>query len=410
MTGARAKRCSSSGVVTFALALLLPAAAAAEEVAIDGVIHVKNGASPSQGTETLELEEFWRVGGEEGDTILGVVTQALSDMEGNIYLLDRQMSQVLVFSPEGKMIRTLSREGDGPGEVRRPSDIAFLPDGSLGILQTLPGKLVKVTLDDRPAGQIVFGGDPTEGGFTTVEDINCVGGRMVLAGIALSQGATPTQQYRTSYLASFDETGAKRAVYWEKTLLLDSANPRSRDADSYSVFPHRWALASNGDVYAAAEREKFEIHVYAPDGTLMRVIEKEFTNRKRTPKEAEIYRQLVEMQMRMMPGAVVQLAETPEAIVSIDVHHDGTIWVVDSRGIVEQPEGIMLTYEVFDPQGHYIKRVEVACDGNGQDDGLIPVSPDRMILIRGMHPAIQDIQSSAVLKTDMEVVCYRVAS
>ena len=51
---------------------LLGSGLAAERIMIDDVLHVRSGAAPEQGVETVRLEERWRVGGEEGDLLLGL--------------------------------------------------------------------------------------------------------------------------------------------------------------------------------------------------------------------------------------------------------------------------------------------------------------------------------------------------
>jgi hypothetical protein len=401
------------------LMALCPAGApAGEEVTIDGVVHVKNGAEPSEGVETFKLEELWRVGGEDDEEVmLGVVVQAVSDDAGNVYLLDMQLAQVLVISPDGEMTGTLSRQGEGPGEVQRPADLLFMPDGTLGILQTFPGKLIKVTLDDEPAGVVTVGGDPTQGGFAVVVDAKCRGGNLVMAGVDLTSGETQTQQVRTSYLASYTDEGSKKQVYWDKALLIDYANLRLKEAEQYDIFPRRWALGPTGDVYAAVEREQALLNVYAADGALKRVIEREFTNRKRTAEEREFREELAAVQTRQLPNAEVTIAETPEAISYVEVAPDGMIWTVNSRGDHEQPEGIMMTYDVFDPAGHFVKQVRVECDGDGKNDGLIRIGQDRMILIRGLIPAVMAMQAGGASlgsgeeeAEPMEVICYRVKS
>lgn len=88
---------------------------------------------PALAPRTVELEELWRVGGEESELLFGTVIEAISDNQGAVYLLDHQLCHVQVFSPEGVLLRTLSREGDGPGEVRLPRDVVMLSDGSIGI-------------------------------------------------------------------------------------------------------------------------------------------------------------------------------------------------------------------------------------------------------------------------------------
>jgi len=389
---------------------------AGEEVMVDGILHVKNGADPSGGEETLQLEELWSIGGEDDEEIiLGIVVQALSDEEGNIYLLDLQLSQVFVLSPDGELINTLSREGEGPGESRRPSDMLFLPDNTLGLLQTFPGKLVKVNLDDSPGGEITFKGQDAESGLVAVVDAKCRAGNLVCAGTDITMGERQGQQTRTSFLGSYQEDGTRGARYWENALELDFANLKLDERDQYNVFPRRWTLGPDGKVYAAVARDEYRIHVYAVDGTLERVIEKEFTNRKRTQEEMDFYTEMVALQTRQLPGADIKLADTPEAIAEVTVGPDGTIWVLDSRSDQDQPEGIMVTYDVFDPAGHYLKRVPVECDGHGQDDGLVRVGEDRMILIRGLLPAIQAMQSGGAIGRDeeaapMEIVCFKISS
>ena len=92
-------------IALLASALALPGTIlAGEEVTVDGVIHVKNGSKPSHGKETLKLEELWRHGGEEDETFFGVVTQAMTDEKGNVYVLDNQLNEVQVYSPAGEYI------------------------------------------------------------------------------------------------------------------------------------------------------------------------------------------------------------------------------------------------------------------------------------------------------------------
>jgi hypothetical protein len=37
--------------------------------------------------------------------------------------------------------------------------------------------------------------------------------------------------------------------------------------------------------------------------------------------------------------------------------HDGNIRVTHSRSALDQPQGVRLTIDVFDPQGHFVKQV-----------------------------------------------------
>ena len=170
------------------------------------VIH--NPAAPPGGVEVVQLEEMWRAGGEDGDEIFGKIFRADADEQGNVYLVDTQLSEVPVFSPDGERIKTLSREGEGPGETREPVDMLLLPDGSVGILQRFPGKVVRIDRDGTPLGDIFFN-VATEGGFTALYTGRCRGDELMF----VLQRATreETSSTRTIEVARYDVDGTELA-------------------------------------------------------------------------------------------------------------------------------------------------------------------------------------------------------
>lgn len=94
----------------------------------DGVLHVMNPAQPMLPEVTLKPQELWRIGGDtdaEGE-FFGVINQVTTDSDGNIYLLDLQLNEIKIFSPDGTYIRTIGREGEGPGSsAPRPGCSSF---------------------------------------------------------------------------------------------------------------------------------------------------------------------------------------------------------------------------------------------------------------------------------------------
>ena len=60
-----------------------------------------------------------------------MVTDVAFDADGNVYVLDSQAYRVSVFDAGGRFLRSIGRQGGGPGEFTFPSGIALLPDGSL---------------------------------------------------------------------------------------------------------------------------------------------------------------------------------------------------------------------------------------------------------------------------------------
>ena len=400
------------------LVLAVAPAWAAKEVVQDGVVHVMNGEKPSKGSTTLKLEKQWSAGGEEGESFFGLITQAVVDPDGNIYLLDTQLSEVQVFSPTGQPLRKLSREGEGPGEVQRPTDLFFLPDGRLGLVQAFPGKVVTIDRQGNPGETITLGGaDPAKGGFMVLLDGNAAGGNLVLAGIRIA--TQQASQDRTSFLASFDTAGTEKARYLEQTVKFDFTDFRVVEKDQYFVYPRRWAMGPSGEVYAAPLRDRYVINVYSPDGKLQRVIEREFTPRERTPKEMARIQAVADAQKRQVQAQnielKIELEKTEPAVSSITVRPNGELWVVSSRSTIDQPKGDMLTYDVFDAKGEFVRQVPVACAADGIEDGLFFAGNDHMLVVKGLADAAVTMQGGSPEAAEgeepapMEVVYYRIA-
>lgn len=82
-----------------------------------------------------DFEEVYRVGTLDGAEweIFGDIAGTAFDGDGNLYVLDRQASQVTVVTPEGTLLRTVGGPGDGPGELRSPAAFTVMPDGRVVI-------------------------------------------------------------------------------------------------------------------------------------------------------------------------------------------------------------------------------------------------------------------------------------
>lgn len=62
---------------------------------------------------------------------IGEISGLTIDSEGRIYLTDMQEPRILVFSAEGKLLSTIGRKGQGPGEFTAPTGPIIGPDGAL---------------------------------------------------------------------------------------------------------------------------------------------------------------------------------------------------------------------------------------------------------------------------------------
>ena len=77
------------------------------------------------------LEEVYRIGGMNAEEWAFFADSAPTafDGAGNLYVLDRQAGQVVIVDPQGGLVRTVGRKGEGPGEFNEVVQFWVWPDG-----------------------------------------------------------------------------------------------------------------------------------------------------------------------------------------------------------------------------------------------------------------------------------------
>ena len=90
----------------------------------NGAVHVQNGVvgqiRKSVNWRPVELLRLGAVDDTDLTYVFGDVWDVTLDRAGRLYVLDRQSKDVRVFAETGEHIRTLGREGGGPGELNTP--------------------------------------------------------------------------------------------------------------------------------------------------------------------------------------------------------------------------------------------------------------------------------------------------
>ena len=404
--------CRDQAVLYLAVAVLLltGTALAGEEVVREGVLHIANGSSPTQGVETINLEEMWRVGGEDGEDFFGLITQVLVGEDGSIYLLDTRLSEVPVYSPDGERVNTLSREGEGPGETRMPTNLVRMPDGNLGLVQRFPGKVTLIDMQGIPQGQV----EPKleEGGFMALFD--CFpheSGQLTVVGQTFKQNGS-TGRTNINFVSNFNTDGSEIVRFTEIVEEMDFSNFHFKEDEQNEITFRKATVGDDGRVYVSKVRNSYEIHVYKPDGGLDRVIERKYEHRKRTDEEYQKVFDLATRQLSRLPGAKFDISKIEPDISSLRFSSDGNLWVTTSHSGYDEPEGILVTCDVFDPDGHFIKQVSARCEGDGQEDSLFWAPDGSAVLVTGFADALMSLQNQGGDSDDeeaepMEVIYYR---
>jgi hypothetical protein len=396
---------------------------AGEKVMVDGVLHVKNGDTPSEGREMLVLEEAWRVGGEDEDgLLLALVSEVCGDEQGNIYVMDARLCQVHVFSPTGELLRTVFSQGEGPGETLRPRDLVITEDG-VGLAEEFPAKIIMVDREGLPLDN-VRPVDPGGGGgnLGSLIAVDYGGGNLLLSGTQVSQSDTPGIQDRLNFLSGYSRSGEELVRYCEAKTTYNFTDFSFIEREHTPSFWWGFAVGPDGKVYVAADRDAYAISVFKPDGSLDRVIERDYKPYSRTDYEKKRMHNLFASATAGLPFEVNIVVEKTEPAIDffhrgLHVDDDGTLWVTSSRGLRDHTNEAMMTYDVFDPEGNYTKQVAVVCEGDNYHDCLFRVSNDQIVLVTGAMAALAaQFGGGAALDDDeeeatpQEIICYNIKS
>ena len=309
-------------------------------------------------TRTVELEEAWRIGGDdEEEVLLGVVFDAMAGPHGDLFLIDRQLSQVLRYSSEGELLTTLGRQGDGPGELNLPTGMLLLEDGQIGVIQGFPGKIIILNEDGTPGGEIHVGGSAEEGGFNFVRELARSGDHLVGARGRATFDQETGKSVTTSTLAIMDLEGKDQVVVVEHIQENDMARQVLDEAADFSELDE-WTVGDDGLLYTFPVRDQYTINVRNLKGELVRVMTREFQPRKRTQEDKD---ELVSGMIIVMNGVRQEVEnkalDHDPAVMGLNVARDGRLYV---RNCFDQDTllkvGVAGRFDVISPDGQFVEQ------------------------------------------------------
>jgi hypothetical protein len=362
----------------------------------------------------VTLEEVWRAGGEDDDVFFGNVGAVRVDADGNVLLLDSQLAEVHVYSPAGDHLATLGREGDGPGEVRRPGDMFVRTDGAVAMIQSFPGRIVMVHPDGTPAGETTYTppGGVGAGQFSVIVRGFRLGDGMLLAGIRMTFGGS-SQSTQTYFLSRCDAEGAEKQELLQKIHVIDYADFRLDEMEMDFVW-NRVAVGPDERIYVAAERNAYAVEVLAPDGTSERVIRRDYEPAARTERQRENATRIIEAVGANYPPPLQGLTiEDSEATISgLFVTADNRLWVATSRSGLETPDGSWIVFDVFAPDGTYERQVALSGQHDPQQDAVYVLPDRRVVVVTGALDAWlnqQAVGAGESTGAPLEVICYNMS-
>ncbi len=378
----------SALLVLVLVLLLIPLASGAQPT------HIQLPARPTA-KASVDLQEVWRRGGEdEEELLLGVVGDGLRDDQGNTYLLDRQLCQVAVIGPDGELVGTLGREGEGPGEFRRPNGFFLMDEGRLGIVQGFPGRVIILNADDTPGGAIVVGEAADEGGFHFMTEGAMRAGHLVVSSGRGSMDRQSGRSTSVSALALIDQQGREKVRFMEAEQVRNFQNPVFDEKERFSEL-NIWALG-DGILYTHPERDEYIINAYDMTGELKTVYRRDFKTHVRSQEEKE---EVGPARLRRFRGREItverHILDTEAAIQFLGVGPDGSLYVFScfsKRALL--PEGVAQVVDVISPDGASLQQLSLRVpDFNPEQDRLQFLDGRHWLLIRNFDSAQDAMQA-----------------
>ncbi|MBU8871660.1 MAG: hypothetical protein KOO60_12410 [Gemmatimonadales bacterium] len=378
-------------VIAFAAAVTLLAVSAGSAPTWNGTIGeedgwpvVNNPANPIHEDQVIRPEQLWRIGGDEEDTLFGLIEDALVDEAGNSYLLDSVLSTIYVVSRDGDITSTLGGEGDGPGEFRMGSEMVFLPNGAVGIMEMMPGKIVVLDRDGTPLPSFAM----SEGGQGMMNHLQHISANddAVLIGKVVTNFRDGEVVTRYS-LSSHDADGTELAVLLENKEEQSGGQISLNMGDGKNAFTRNFSFCPDGRVVIFPEEKEYKLEIYDTAGVKQQLIRRKYESVRRSEKELEGMRKQQE-QMRERFGGTVELEIDQYArdISAVIVRPDGEIWVANSQGDKDCPEQSIGLFDVYDQGGRYTRRVRIEADFDPDRDNF-RLLDDRLFVFKEAQKA-----------------------
>jgi hypothetical protein len=309
----------------------------------DGVRIVKNPVEPAsaQTPPSLREELIIGAGGEPQEPILFQdITYYSSidvDASGNIYIADAGAKAIIIVDSGGRRVRTIGREGQGPGEFQSLSALRILPGEKLAVYDRTNRRLSLFDLDGRLSGELSLAAHPAL--FAPQID-----SRGNIFGLELTMNGS----VRTMVLLkiSSDGTASARMACSTRRLSLDG---------SIKLFATRldFRLTPLDEIVWGNQRD-YVLNILDQEGRPKAVIKKACAPVAVTGQDVEA--ELSRRGTRRLEGEKVSAPAQVPSFSMLLIADDGRIFAQVRERTVQ---GIRFAYDVFDGQGVYLFRMRL---------------------------------------------------
>ena len=370
-------------------------------VILSMILFVTTGLSASTkgSVKSYIASELWRRGDVDDDVVFGVIGDlAVSFDEQLLYVLDQQLSEISVFNSDGALQLVKSVFGEGPGEVNQPNSIFCWKDGSVGLVQQFPPKIVMLNDSLQPLDVSEFEFEvPSDGGRYFFNGTNSTENVIVVGATFIENNRGMGAQTRyPSFVVFKDSYGTGRVVRSGEYEINFSEKIFREEMLDIPLL--RWAVGGSGKLFVAPVLSDFCVVVYNSDGSLCPTIKEEVSIRKRTSDELVGLESILRSSFGNVPQDIhfdlsSDLPPIEMFLNGVSRRGSDEIWVRWSSGYVDEGEKII--FNVYSDEGVFRFQAEIGGMGTGDNDMFFFWGKDRVIQVVNVAGAYAAEQGSA---------------
>jgi len=296
---------------------------------VDGVIVVKNPKESMYREEAFRLEEELFIGKSEGseEYLLSQVSDLVVGENEDIYVLDFKESDIKVFNKDGKYIRTISGQGQGPGEIGVPRSLSLTSQNEIMVPDVRNRRLSFFSKE----GEFIRSISTAR---INLRSTDIDSGGNIIGVVAFVKEDNLWHELRKfdsdmNYLFSFTSAPAPSPSHFNTYMPI-----------------LRWSLNQNDQVLCGYP-ERYEVDIYDSRGKIIKKIMRNYMPVRISEEEKERLEKLPE-------NINVIQRRHKSAYQGIMVDDQGRIFVQTWEQVTDQ-DGFY--YDVFDPEGKYIFKV-----------------------------------------------------
>lgn len=329
---------------------------------------VVENTAPYEGegaTWTVSRSPLLSIGGDDGEgsyTLTGVAG-AVRLSDGRVVVADKGSQVLHVFDARGTHLRSIGREGGGPGEFRAVENVALLRGDSIAVWDP---RLRRVSVFDH-TGQLAHEVSPAGLGlFPRFIGVLGDGSFVLTAGLPAGgarSASTAARRDSVVYLRFGPSGGEARDTIGRfpgpETVTLASSGAMTMEEVIFGRDVH---LVVGGNRYFVADDDRYEVTEYRLPGAPVRRIRRAHVPSQVTNADLASYREQPRDLSGVPPQLRAQFAKrnpdvphraTLPAFESLLLDEEGYLWVEHPR-VTRATEG---RWDVFDREGRWLTTV-----------------------------------------------------